>query len=365
MLYQKVLRPVLFKFDAEKVHNFVISFGNKISNYQLAKSLIKKLYYYENERLNLNRFNINFKNPIGLAAGFDKNALLTRVIPYFGFGFMEVGSITAKKCEGNPKPRLFRLPEDKSIVVNYGLYNDGAVSISKHLHNKKFLIPTGISIAKTNDKNITGENAIKDYCKSFKLFKSIGSYTTINISCPNAENGTTFCEDSLLLEKLLIEINKIETKKPSLLKISPDINEEQLIKIIKLTKKYNIGGLIISNLSKNRGKLKLKTKKYIVNSYLGGISGKPIQEISNNLLKKTYTLSKGKISIIGCGGIFNAEDAYKKLKLGASLVQLLTGMIYQGPGIVKEINQGLITLMKKDGFNDINEVIGYKSNQNI
>ena len=360
MIYENLIRPILFKFDAEIIHDFTINFGNKISNYSFAKLFIKNVYYYENEKLNIDLFNIHFKNPLGLAAGLDKNALLTQIIPYFGFGFMEVGSITANKYLGNPKPRLFRLIKDQALLVRYGLKNDGALKISRYLKNKRFLIPLGISIAKTNDKKIIKEKAIKDYCASFKLFSNIGDYTTINISCPNTPDGTTFCQDSLALEKLLKNINKLETKNPTLLKISPEINREQLIKIIKLSKKYKIKGLIISNLTKNKDKLKLKTNKEILNSYGdGGISGKPIQKISNKLIKETYILSKGKIPIIGCGGIFNAKDAYEKIKLGSSLLQLLTGLIYEGPMIIKNINKGLVSLMEKDKFENLNEVIGY------
>lgn len=359
MIYKNLIRPALFKFNPENVHDFIIKIGNKISKSDLLKQIIKNTYYYENEKLNTDLFNIKFKNPVGLSAGFDKNALLTNLIPYFGFGFMEVGSITFKEFYGNPKPRLFRLKKDESIIVNYGLKNDGASVILKRLKHEKFLIPTGISIAKTNNRNIIGNDAINDYCSSFKMFSKIGSYITINISCPNAADGTTFCEDDLALERLLKKLNKIETNKPTLLKISPDIDNEKLSKIIKLSKKYNINGLIISNLVKNRNKLKLKTEKKILNLYAGGISGKPIKEISNKMIKEAYALSRGKIPVIGCGGIFNAEDAYEKLKSGAFLLQLITGMIYEGPGIVKNINKGLVHLMKKDKFENIKEVVGY------
>ena len=362
MIYKNFIRPLLFKFDSESIHDFVTNFGNKLSNHGLAKNLIKKFYCYESEKLNLKLFNMNFKNPIGLAAGFDKNALLTDLIPYFGFGFMEVGSITAKYCPGNLKPRLVRLPKDNALIVNYGLYNYGAKKIYNHLRNKEFLIPTGISIAKTNLPGIFDNKAIDDYCESFRLFKNSGNYITLNISCPNAEAGTTFCQDTDALEKLLKKIRRIKPSKPIFLKISPDVNTEQLNKIIKLSKKYGIKSLIISNLSKDRNKLKLKTDKKILSEYgEGGISGLPIKEISNNLIKKTYDLSKEKICIIGCGGIFNANDAYEKLKIGSSLLQLITGMIYKGPSVIKEINQGLVKLIEKDKFKNIKEVIGYRN----
>jgi len=357
-MYKELIRPILFKFDAEKIHDITINTGNKLSNCSLIKYLAEKFYCYENEKLNLRLLKINFKNPVGLAAGFDKNALLTQFMPCFGFGFMEVGSITAEKCTGNPKPRLFRLAKDESLLVRYGLKNEGAIKVSRYLKDKKFKIPLGISIAKTNNTKIFGDNAIDDYCKSFRLFRNIGSYTTINISCPNASDGTTFCEDNFALKKLLIKIKKIESIKPILLKISPDINSEQLSNIIDLSKKYKISGIIISNLTKKRNML--KTDKNLINAYgYGGISGKPLQEISNKLIKEAYNLSNGNLIIIGCGGIFNAQDAYKKLKLGSSLLQLITCMIYEGPNVINRINKGLVSLMKKEKFNNINEAIGY------
>lgn len=300
---------------------------------------------------------IKFKNPIGLAAGFDKNAVLTGIIPVIGFGFMEVGSITAEKCLGNPRPRLFRLPKDNSLVVNYGLCNDGAIAIHKRLKGKRFRIPIGISIARTN-KALNEQESIDDYTKGFKIMQDIGSYITINISCPNTLDKKNFC-DPLRLDKLLKELKKYKHNKPILLKIKPDLTEKDIDKLLSIVSKYKfINGFIISNLSSKRNLLNLKTEKHIVNKTTGGISGFPVKKRSTYLIRYVYKKTKGKYIIIGCGGVFTAEDAYEKIKAGANLIQLVTGMIYNGPGLIKKINKGLVKLLEKDGFNNIQQAVG-------
>ena len=260
---------------------------------------------------------------------------------------MEIGSVTAKECLGNPKPRLFRVPEHDGIIVNYGLCNDGAEVIFNRLKDKKFRFPIGISIAKTNDASIKGDASVEEYFKAYEIMKDIGDYITINISCPNVGDGRSF-EDTKLLEKLLKRIGK--KHKPLFLKISPDISKRNLDKIIELNGKYNLDGFVVSNLTKD--------KKLIKKEINGGLSGRLTKKKADELIKYVYRKTKGKKIIIGVGGIFNAEDAYKKIRNGASLVQLITGMIYKGPGVIKEINKGLVKLLERDGFNSIKDAVG-------
>ena len=196
--YEKLIKPILFQFNPEFVHDACTFLGKIFGRFWITRFPIEVLYNYKNEKLNINVKGVDFPNPVGLAAGFDKNGVLTDVMPSFGFGFEEVGSITGKQCAGNPKPRLFRLPKDEAIVVHYGLCNDGAEIISEKLKKKKMKIPIGISVAKTNDPSIKGEDSINDYYKAYKLTKNIGNYTTINISCPNAGDGRSF-ENYILL----------------------------------------------------------------------------------------------------------------------------------------------------------------------
>ena len=352
-LYKFVLRPILFLNDPEFVHRRMIKFGNFLGKYRFGKKIVSALFFYSDKSLEQNILGINFKNPIGLAAGFDKNAELVDILSSVGFGFMEVGSITGEPCEGNPKPRLWRAKKSKGIVVYYGLMNDGCESISGRLKNKKFDIPLGTSIAKTNCQKTVETNAgIGDYFKAYKTMNEIGNYTTINISCPNAFGGEPFT-DSIKLESLLKKIFEIQKKKPVFLKLSPDLSEAEIDAILEVCKKYPVDGFVCSNSTKKRIN--------IIDKNLpekGGISGKPMEELSNRQISYIYRKTGRKYVIIGCGGVFSAEDAYKKIKLGSSLVQLISGMIYEGPQLVGAISKGLKRLLEKDGFDNISQAIG-------
>ena len=352
-LYKTILRPILFLNDPEVIHERFVKFGNFLGKYRFGRKIVSTLFFYSDKSLEQNILGINFKNPIGLAAGFDKNAKLVDILPSVGFGFMEVGSITGEPCEGNPKPRLWRLKKSKGIVVYYGLMNDGCERISTRLKNKKFDIPLGISVAKTNNRETAEtETGINDYFKAYKTMSEIGDYATINISCPNAFGGEPFT-DPAKLEKLLKKIFEIPKKKPVFLKLSPDLNETEIDAILEVCKKYPVDGLICSNSTKKRAN--------IIDKDLpekGGISGKPMEELANRQISYIYRKTGRKYVIIGCGGVFSAQDAYKKIKLGASLVQLVSGMIYEGPQLIGEINKGLTHLLKKDGFDNISRAIG-------
>ncbi|MEK6890752.1 MAG: quinone-dependent dihydroorotate dehydrogenase [Nanoarchaeota archaeon] len=353
--YKFLIKPILFKFDPEEVHDHFIKIGKFLGSNKFTKYITFILFSYSNKKLTQKILNIEFKNPIGLGAGFDKDANLTQIISKIGFGFEEIGSITGEKCLGNEKPRLWRLKKSKSLLVYYGLKNDGAEMIYNRLKGKKFNIPIFTSIAKTNSQDtVSTENGIKDYVKAYEKLKEIGSVSVINISCPNAFGGQPF-HDKKSLNHLIKEIKKIKTKKPIFIKISPDLTKKQVDDIIVLSLKYKISGIICSNLTKNRNNKKIIDENI---PGVGGISGKVVQELSDNLVKYIYKKSKGRLIIIGLGGIFTAEDAYKKIRNGASLVQLVTGMIFQGPQTVAEINQGLGKLLEKDGFSNISEAIG-------
>ncbi|MEA3399595.1 MAG: quinone-dependent dihydroorotate dehydrogenase [Patescibacteria group bacterium] len=345
--YKGILKPILFKIDPEKVHDRAINIGKLLGKYFLTKKITGLYFNYRNKALNQNILGIDFKNPIGLAAGFDKNADLIDLMPYVGFGFIEIGSITGEPCAGNPKPRLWRIPEHEGLIVYYGLKNEGAEVLSKKLSNRKFKIPVGVSVAKTNcSKTIKTEAGIKDYAKAYKLFNNIGSYTNINISCPNTYGGQPFT-DSKKLEALLGRILSVPKKKPIFLKMSPDLEKKEIDEIINVATRFNIDGFICTNLTK---KTNLAKK--------GGVSGKKVSDISTKLINYIYKKTNGEFVIIGVGGIFTAKDAYQKIKAGASLLQLITGMIYEGPQNISEINRGLVKLLKKDGYSNISEAIG-------
>ncbi len=329
------------------MHDSMTFAGQFLGSNFLTRELTSALFKYSNVTLEQNILGINFKNPIGLAAGFDKNAKLINILPSVGFGFAEIGSITNEPCSGNLKPRLWRLKNSKSLIVNYGLISEGAIKISKRLQSGECIIPIGTSIAKTNSPDtVSTDKAIADYIKAFKAFTDIGAYFTLNISCPNAYGGLPFT-DAKRLDKLLAQTDVISTNKPIFLKMTPDLSEKELDNILAVVKKHKVHGFICSNLTKN---LKVTEK--------GGLSGKPVENLANSQIKMIYEKTKGKYVIIGCGGVFSAEDAYKKIKLGASLIQLITGMIFEGPQLIGEINKGLVKLLQKDGYKNIAEAVG-------
>lgn len=360
LLYKNILKKILFLMDPEKVHDSMISFGKFLGKYSFSKLLTKKVFLYKHKSLNNTVDGVFYENPIGLAAGFDKNAELTDILPLVGFGFEEVGSITNKYCRGNEKPRLWRLPKSKSLVVNYGLKNNGAKKINTELSKKKFNFPIGISIAKTNCKETADTNeGILDYKRTFEIFadNKVGDYITLNISCPNAFGGEPFT-DPKKLDALLFSLSEIDCKKPIYIKLPAELPPGQIDEILSVVEKYKIAGFICTNLAKKREQNKIFDSKI---PEKGGMSGKIVEDLSNDLIKYLYKKTKNKYTIIGCGGVFTAEDAYKKIKLGASLIQLITGMIYGGPQTISEINYNLVKILKRDGYKTINQAIGIEN----
>jgi len=354
--YGWVLKPIFFRLDPEIAHGCMTAVGRFLGNHTITKKLTKGFFGYSHPSLHQIVLGINFPNPIGLAAGFDKNAVLVGIIPSVGFGFMEVGSATGEPCEGNPKPRLWRLKKSQSLVVYYGLKNDGCEVVASRLCGKQVSIPVGISIAMTNCKE-TADTArgIEDYFKAYHSLVGLGDYVTINISCPNAFGGQAFV-DSERLGALLDRLASIPKTKPLFLKLSPELDDKEAIDaIINTALGRGIDGFICSNLTKNRRNPKIIDD---VVSDKGGLSGKVLTDLSDEMIRYVYRKTAGRAVIIGCGGVFTAEDAYKKIRAGASLIQLITGMIFEGPQVISEINMGLAKLIERDGFKTISEAVG-------
>jgi len=346
IFYLRLVKPILFAFDPELCHKAFLTIGKILNSNILTKKAVSILYAYENKILEQKIFGKKFRNPIGLAAGFDKNAEIIGLMKDVGFGFAEAGSITAKACRGNPGKRLHRIVHKKGLLVNLGLNNRGVDRITKYLKGRKYNLIFGVSVAKTNcAETANDEIGLKDYIYSIKKLKGIGDYLTLNISCPNAYGGQPFSRPAIY-EKLLKEISKLKINQPVLVKMSPDLPEKNVDEIIRISLKYKIKGFVCSNL----------TKEGIKGS--GGYSGKIVSKKSDELLAHIYKKTKGKFVLIGAGGVFSAEDAYRKIKLGANLVQLMSGMIFEGPSLIGEINHGLAKLLKKDGFKNIAEAVG-------
>jgi dihydroorotate dehydrogenase len=342
-----ILRPFLFNLDPEVAHDIAIK--SLKFNY-----LPKKIFEVEDEEiLNIELLGKNFLNPIGLAAGFDKSAEAYNSLLKLGFGFIEVGTVTPLKQFGNPKPRIFRLEEDKALINRLGFNNDGIEIIKNRIKNEKSNGILGINIGPNKE---TDEQK-NDFCKGLKSFFEIADYITINISSPNTTKLRNFHEYEKL-EDLLKAFNKIKKEKktpiPLLLKISPDIKDESISDIANIVIKNHISGIIITNTTNaNRENLLSKIK-----NENGGLSGEPLRKISTNMIKKFYSKVDGKIPIIGVGGVSSGKSAYEKIIAGASLLQLYTGLIYEGPMVVKKIKKELIQILKAEGISNIKDAVG-------
>jgi dihydroorotate dehydrogenase len=460
MVYQRIIKPIFFKLDPEDVHDRTTILGRALGSNPVTRSMVAAALRYEHPALVQTVAGVRFPNPVGLSAGFDKNVQLTDIMPAVGFGFEEVGSITNEPYAGNPKPRLVRLPKDNSIIVYYGLKNEGADALRKKLCDsknrpKRFAIPIGISIAKTNKEFKSLNTKIDDWAKAVAKLQDCGDYLTINVSCPNTYDPLNY-NDPCLIDPLLKRIAPIiKTTKPIFLKLSADIPEKQIDEIVKVCDKYTrtkiekkdskrangkhastefrsttastsssaaaslkrvamqknrtlledknriatrgarsetrrsseqpasgreeeqagnrfaqtgitrpdgkiplITGFILTNLVKDRASVKLKSPKSAYTNFKGGLSGKPTAKKSLALTTYAYKHYGDRYVIIGVGGIFTAQDAYERIKAGASLVQLITGLIYGGPTTIKEINKGLVELLHKDGYENISEAVG-------
>lgn len=345
-MYRHFIRPLLFLMDPERVHK--LSFGTIRLFCLLGFSkLIKLIYAVEDQRLERELFGLKFKNPVGLAAGFDKNASLYNELSDFGFGFIEIGTLTPKPQPGNPKKRLFRLKKDKAIINRMGFNNKGVFDAVERL-KKKHKVLIGGNIGK--NKATTNEDAVKDYLICFDALFAHVDYFVVNVSSPNTP-GLRELQDKEPLTALLMELKKENTKcakkskgveKPILLKIAPDLTDSQLLDIIQIVGKTKIDGVIATNTTLARKGLK---SSYLLAEEVGGLSGKPLARRSTEVIRFLAQKSNKAFPIIGVGGIHSPEDALEKLAAGADLVQLWTGFVYEGPALVKKINQAILASM--------------------
>lgn len=355
MGYKWVLKPILFKMDPEDVHDRFIALGARFGSSSFFRWLIQISFDYKHPMLEQNIRGIAFRNPVGLAAGFDKNAELTEILSSIGFGFAELGSMTAKPYEGNPRPRLWRLPEFRSLQVYYGLKNIGVPAIVRRLQERTCSIPMGISIAKTNCKEVvTMQAGIEDYLAGIQGVQDVGDYLTINISCPNTFGGEPFTNPDRLA-RLLSALKEELLQRVVFIKLAPDLDERTIDRLLKVCKPYAIDGFICSNLTKKQLPRAVRDARPSQN---GGLSGKVVEKKAVNQIRYIYRKTRGKYILVGVGGVFTAWDAYRMIRSGASLVQLITGMVYGGPQTIAEINQGLVKLLKRDGFACVGQAVG-------
>lgn len=345
-MYKLFIRPILFSFDPEKIHYFTFSLVKFLHKIPFVPAIIRGMYQVNNKKLERNLFGLTFKNPVGLAAGFDKNAVLYNELANFGFGFVEIGTVTPKGQAGNPKKRLFRLKEDQGIINRMGFNNEGLTTAIEQLKKNKGKILIGGNIGKNTATSPEGYTA--DYLECFKGLHPYVDYFVLNVSCPNVGSHAKL-DDVDYLKELITEVQKLNLElttescqsKPILLKIAPDLNHQQLDEIIALVTETKIEGVIASNTSINREGLKT-SKERLEEIGNGGLSGQPVKDRSTAVIKYLSEKSNKSFPIIGVGGIHSANDALEKVAAGADLVQIYTGFIYEGPRLIKKINKALL-----------------------
>lgn len=336
-MYKFLIRPFLFLFDPEQVHHFTFNLIRFFCQFDWLRNAIQRRYTISDKQLEREVFGIKFPNPVGLAAGFDKDAALFNELAAFGFGFIEIGTVTPKPQKGNPKKRLFRLREDEALINRMGFNNGGASAASVRLKQSHKVIIGG-NIGK--NKVTPNEEAETDYLDCFETLFEVVDYFVVNVSSPNTPNLRQLQEKEPLMKLLqkLQERNYAKAHpKPILLKIAPDLSDEQLMEIIEIVSETRIAGVIATNTTISRANLNSENK-----TQAGGLSGKPLRNRSTEVIRFLYEKSGGAFPIIGVGGIHSAQDAIEKLEAGASLIQLYTGFIYEGPSLVKSINKQIL-----------------------
>ena len=375
-IYQSAIRPLLFnllKTDPEFLHQQTIrslTWWEKNHQHPPTNWLHKQLqnsFCFANPRLQQQLWGLHFPNPLGLAAGFDKDAAATNIWSSLGFGFAEMGTVTFHSQPGNPRPRLFRLPADSAALNRMGFNNNGAQTMANQLiaqRQKKYtpVIPIGINLGKSKITPLT--EAATDYLQSFRLLQELGDYFVVNVSSPNTP-GLRSLQDATMLSSILSALQSANnTHKPIFVKIAPDLEWEAIADIIELAKTYQLAGIIATNTTIRRDGLQTAIIEATGNppsTEPGGISGTPVRDRSTEIIRFIWQRTQGEIPIIGVGGIFSADDAWEKIIAGASIVQIYTGWIYQGPWMVRRILAGLVTKLDQNGLKSISDAVGYSS----
>jgi dihydroorotate dehydrogenase len=363
MVYRSLVRPLLFRLPPETAHEFALH-----SLARLPPAFVSKFVGGEvGQELGVKRFGLSFKNAVGLAAGFDKNGVALNALAALGFGHIEAGTVTFHPQPGNPRPRLFRLPEDKALINRAGFNNAGAAAFVKRVDANRPQCVLGVSIGKSKITPL--EEANEDYLASFELVYKVADYVAVNVSSPNTPQLRELQQSeqlSTLLTALqernreLQQLRQREQPMPLLVKLSPDLTREQLEAMVDVIVRLGIDGIIATNTTTAREPL-VADRAQVAALGEGGLSGAPLRAKSTQIVAQLYRLTEGKVPIVGVGGIFNAEDAWEKISAGASLVQLYTGFIYRGPGIAREINHGLQLILKREGFSNLDEAVGCRA----
>jgi dihydroorotate dehydrogenase len=363
MIYRSVLRPILFRLPPETAHELALHSLSLV----LGSRTARKFVTGRNPPLpfgKLERLGLTFANPVGLAAGFDKDGTAAQALAALGFGFIEVGSVTSEPQPGNPRPRLFRLPRDRALINRAGFNNCGAAQLARNIKRRRPECVLGVNIGKS--RRIAIEDAIPDYLESLAAVYEVADYLAVNVSSPNTPNLRELQRPDMLrnlLESLqqrnaeLARQYALPKPRPLLLKIAPDLTEAEIESIVEVAIGAGISGIIATNTTVKRDDL-LTSNAYVTACGEGGLSGAPLRQRSNQVVALIYRLTRGALPIIGVGGVFTAADAWEKICAGASLIQLYTGFIYEGPNVARRINEGLAEILKHEGMRSLAEAIG-------
>ena len=366
MIYRSLLRPILFSLPPETIHELALHslpffLGSRTVRKFIAGRTTLSTFG------ELERFGLTFANPVGLAAGFDKNGTAAQALAALGFGFIEVGSVTGQPQPGNPRPRLFRLPGDRALINRAGFNNCGAAQLAENIRRHRPECVVGVNIGKS--RHVAIEDAIPDYLASFAAVYDVADYIAINVSSPNTPKLRELQQPGMLAELLeglqprndeLARRSSLQQRKPLLLKIAPDLSEAEIESIVEVATRLQIAGLIATNTTVSRAGL--QTSRAEVEAYgEGGLSGAPLRHRSNEVISLIYRQTRGHLPIVGVGGVFTAADAWEKICAGAGLIQLYTGFIYEGPAVARRINEGLAEILKREGFRSLDEAVGCRS----
>jgi dihydroorotate dehydrogenase len=358
MLYQVLMRPLLFRFDPERAHELTLWLLQQLARVPTLQKLLRTMRPLVDARLRSHIWGVDFANPVGLAAGFDKNATAVAALPVFGFGFVEIGTVTPRPQKGTPRPRLFRLPRDQALINRLGFNNDGAVAVARRLRGVDRTIPIGVNIGKNAETPL--DRAVDDYRAGLELLHDVADYVVVNVSSPNTP-GLRELQTYAKLRDLLAALQacnqtlaraRSSRPRPLFVKIAPDLERHDLDGIIEVAESVPLDGIVATNTTLRRTALSTQSGES------GGLSGHPLAWQSTEIIRYLYSGLQGRIPIVGVGGIFSALDAYEKICAGASLVQVYTGLIYVGPSLPYRINAGLIRLLDRDGFDHLSEAVG-------
>ena len=357
MVYRSLVRPILFSLPPETAHELALH-----SLSLLGPKVIAKRFRHDVSNP-ITCLGLTFKNPIGLAAGFDKNGVALQPLAALGFGFIEAGTVTYHAQPGNPRPRLFRLSEDQALINRAGFNNEGAAAFARKVEDHRPDCVLGVSIGKSKITPLA--DATDDYVKSFELVYKVADYIAVNVSSPNTPQLRELQQSeqlSSLLSALQSRRRELRKQVPLLVKLSPDLDRGDLEMIVDVVERLKIDGIIATNTTVSRDNLRTDRTR-VAACGEGGLSGKPLKNRSTSVIAQLYEMTSGKIPLVGVGGIFTAEDAWEKISAGASLVQLYTGFIYQGPAIAQEINEGLSRILAREGFSGVDAAVGCRAKE--